>query len=95
MITQEVIWQTRRAAVSVMLVTASLLRRSVTEPSYSGPKVRLWFKDLWARHSYIRSLFGPYEKEKRADESLSEMATRNLFSWTLFSDGTKPEERTL
>ncbi|PYI31171.1 hypothetical protein BP00DRAFT_301121, partial [Aspergillus indologenus CBS 114.80] len=34
-------------------------------------------------------------KEALLDESLSESATRNVFCWTLFSDGTKLEERGL
>jgi hypothetical protein len=29
------------------------------------------------------------------DESLSEIATRSLFSWTIFADGIRAEENTL
>ncbi|KAE8323648.1 hypothetical protein BDV39DRAFT_195723 [Aspergillus sergii] len=34
-------------------------------------------------------------KEEIFDDTLSELATRNIFSWTFFSEGTRPEEREL
>ncbi|KAB8206000.1 hypothetical protein BDV34DRAFT_234945 [Aspergillus parasiticus] len=35
------------------------------------------------------------DKEEIFDDTLSELATRNIFSWTFFSEGTRPEEREL
>lgn len=35
------------------------------------------------------------DKEEIFDDTLSELATRNIFSWTFFSEGTRSEEREL
>lgn len=54
-----------------------------------------WLKALSIGSSIIRSSLLQTDTEDVFDDELSELATRNLLSWTFFSEGIRREEKPL
>ena len=73
-----------------------LLPKSTKIAIYKQLQVILaWAKGTFTVASVIWPSFQHPKEEDTPDERLSMLATRNLFSWTLFTEGTRIEERSL
>lgn len=76
------------ASLAIICLIPSSMKRMINKPLLTIRSYLIATLKIWSR-------FGQSKEEETFNGRVSELATRNLFSWTFFTEGVRTEEKLL